>query len=915
MKSKLFIWVNLIIISALLTVGGVSQAADEWECSALPDGSASAAANGDELLMSFETTGAASSASARRTYDLTEYGQICISFTAEFSGVSSSLQRKLSIQNSSLMSTELINICGTSLKLFGADTGLVLDENTPVCFDIGIDKEAKRAAIWVDGEQVFCRDIASKWKNFNYSNMQVFFRNYCLAGSAALTSELKITDYFLTDKETGFASVPENGAESVDTESSGIELSYKGLKSPEVFSHENYTLTCGGEEVGFTVSRKGSKAIVVPEGGFSSESEYLLTILRIDDIFGNTESENQTVSFKTAISGYEKPQLEISADSELVYDTGAVNISAGAESAFGIESIAFYVNGQQYRVFSGSRAELSFSAEAGVYSIYAEARDSLGGYAQSETVTVTVIHNELPQISFEGIVNSGIYDASALAEIFVSARDIDGEVRELSVYINNVPQKKAAGDSLSLDLSGLEAGIYIMTVYAMDNSGFTGSQDIMFTVSRGTKVITRFESDFNNYVSEGDIAPSGMQFIMGGDAKILSSNDYGEEHGTVAVFRSEGGEVNGKTAHGSWARLNTTGTANTFSISMDINFRNKDAQFYYMLKHPSQSIVCIDVMFREGLFTLRDGGSVAYSMEYEPDKWYSINYTVDIVNHKYWFTLDGELIADGFRIGNSAHTLVDARLVLEFPSGPVPCGMAFDNMKVDYIEPLTQITSIGYDETASAAKVSPYAKKLLVNLNTKLQAETLNSASVLLFCGDEQIPYKELSYSSEDKRITIIPAEGLRSNQKYTVKLTNKVCDSSGTYLTGGLESGFFVDYADFDVYELKLTEDGGQICAEGSIINKTESPSDCYIILNIFSGSKLVNTTVKKVTAARDGHTAFKTDLLSKDAAQTAEAYVWSSLNNPVSVASEIYIKITQARMSPASKAAGSISEFQWEF
>lgn len=888
MKNKLLILINLIIISAVFTIAGVAYGAGEWECSALPEGAAISEADGNELLMSFETGGAASSASAKKTYDLTEYGRICISFTAEFGGTSSSAQRKLSIQNSSLMSTELINICGASLKLFGADTGLVLTENTPAVFDIGIDRDTRDAAVWVDGKLIFSGNIGSKWKNFNYGSMQIYFRNYCNAGAGSFSSFLKITEFSLTDNEQGFTSMPADGAEAVDSDE--IVIFYKGLKSPQVFSPENYTLEQGGEAVPFTVVRKGAAAYITPEGGFSSQAQYTLTILKIEDVFGNTESENQTVSFKTAVSGYEKPQVEISADRERIYDTEAVCISADAVSGYGIESVSVYVNGQKYREFPGSKAELSFSAEAGVYSIYAEARDSLGGYGESEAVTVTVVHNELPEIFVEGIENSKVYDGADLTEVLVRAEDADGEVTELSVYINNTLEKTTSGGSISLDLSGLEPGIYIMAVYAADNSGFTRSRDIMFTVSRGTKVITRYESDFSNYVSDGTASPSGLQFILSGDARILSSDDYGEDHGTVAVFKSEGEEENGKTAHGSWARLNTTGTTNAFSITMDINFRNRDAQFYYMLKHPSQSVVCIDVMFSEGVFTLRDGGKTAFSMEYEPDRWYTINYTVDIVNHKYWFTMDGELLADGFKIGNSAHTLVDARLVMEFPGGPVPCGMAFDNMKVEYIEPLTQITSIGCDEDPASAKVSPYAKELFVNLNTELQADSLNSATVLLFCGDEQIPYKKLGYSSGDKRITISLSESLRSNQKYTVKLTNRVCDSSGTYLTGGIEGGFFVDYADLDVYELKLSENGGSICAEGSIINKTESPSDCYIILNIFSGSKLVDTAVKKVTAAEKGQTAFKTDLLSKSAAQTAEAYVWSSLNNPVSVASEIY-------------------------
>ena len=96
-----------------------AKAAGTWECTALPDGSSYVNAADDSLEMYYSTDGNEGRANAEREYNLSGYEQICISFTSEVSTADSEAVRRLNIQNSSLLTTEIINITGDSLRVFG----------------------------------------------------------------------------------------------------------------------------------------------------------------------------------------------------------------------------------------------------------------------------------------------------------------------------------------------------------------------------------------------------------------------------------------------------------------------------------------------------------------------------------------------------------------------------------------------------------------------------------------------------------------------------------------------------------------------------------------------------------------------------------------------------------------------------
>lgn len=884
------------LLAAAIAFGSLSlcnfeaKAAGSWECSALPEDSSYVNAEDSNLDLYFKTDNNEGRANAERSYDLSDNEQICISFVSEISTIDSSAVRRLNIQNNSLTTTEIINITGSELKVFGTQSEKSLEAQKEYQFDIGIKPDTGYAVVWLDSEQIYSGELGNKWKNFNYSSMNILFRNTSSSQISALESEWKISDYSLTDNSDTFTTSPENGEAFVDSERGGIDIKFSGLKTPEVFSNGNYELWADSEQIGFNIERSGNTARIVPENGLEPSTHYSLTIKTISDVFGTLQCENEIIEFDTADADYEKATVSISADSENIYDNESAYITIDAYSSQGIQKTVIYVNDEEYKVFEGAPENFEFTEKEGTYKMYAEVTDIMGGKAVSETIVINILHNEPPEITVSGLVNGMTYEASKLKSIGISASDPDGTIEYLRAEVNGEEYELDPAVNNTLDLSGLEPDMYTLTVYTADNSGTTESKEIAFTVLEGYTTTRVFESDFNSYTSDGTTNP-GITFNMGGDAQLIASKDYGEEHGTVVLFKTDGGEVGGNTAHGSWGRIVTSNTTDGFIIQMDINLINDKGFFYFMLKHPTQAPLAMDVQIKSGELTLNNNGSIAVRRTLTPGEWYTIIYRVDLKNHKYWFTLDDELLADEFNLGNTSLTQVDTRLVMEFPDKvPTQCGLAFDNMTVDYITPIPQVTSVTGDDNEVVSRISPYTNKLNVAVNTELSSATINRETVQLYCGDERVYYDSIKYDSTSRMLTITLSEKLRSDQDYAVVITDSVTTADGGIITGGMRGEFSVDYSDTDVSSFNLDLSGNSIKASGSIYNRTGKPGECYVIVNIFNGIRIVNTYVEKVSYSRATETNFKIEGVDMSGGTRAEAYVWKSLSKPEPVSSRIY-------------------------
>lgn len=868
-----------------------AKAAGTWECTALPDGSSYVNAADDSLEMYYSTDGNEGRANAEREYDLSGYEQICISFTSEVSTVDSEAVRRLNIQNSSLLTTEIINITGDSLSVFGTDTETVIEAGREYRFDIGVMPETGYAVVWLDSEQIFAGELGSKWRNFNYSSMNILFRNTSAGRTSTLDSEWLVDSYSLTNADEGFTSIPADGDVYVDSAIGSIEVRYNGIKSPEVYSAENYTLTADGEEIPFYTERAGSTARIVPEDGLIPDAHYMLTIKAVSDIFGNVQSENETITFTTAESGYVAPEVYISADRTDIDDTSRITVTLDITSVAAVARTMVYANGEVYLEHDGALSGFDFGGEAGVYEIYVVVWDELGGRAVSDTLTVNIIHNESPVITVTGVDTGMTAEAEALKEVTVSAADTDGRVTVLSAEIGGETYELDPAAENVLDMSGLAPAIYDLTVTAEDDYGAVTTKVIRFTVTAGSVMTEVLANDFEDYESDGAVSPSGISFMLYGDARLTSSADYGEEHGTVCVLSSEGGEVGGQTADGSWGNIVTSGTTNSFSIKMDVQILTDKGFFYFMLRHPSQSQLSLDAQIRDSVLILNNNGSSAVRRDIEPGQWYSIEYTVDLPSHTYSFWLDGELLADGLGMSNKSLTQANTRFIMEFTDKiPVKCGIAIDNMSVSYEEPIPQIMSISNDGLDSAEKVSPYAGTLDIDLNTVISPDSLTAETVQLYCGDESVGFGGISYDSETRKISLTLTEKLRSDHDYSITLTDGITLSDGSYLPQPLTERFSVDFMDVDIRSIEINKTSGGVNVSGSIYNRTGTGGTVYAIVNIFNGNRFVRTRVEEVSYGSAADTAFETDTVDTSGGTRAEVYIWNRLSEPVPASSRIY-------------------------
>ena len=860
------------------SASGVSYAAgaaeNSWECVSTPD-AGFAEADGENITLSFSGAPAARSASAEKAFDLSENGQINLSFTAKYSGKSTSVNRRIYLRNSATKATELINISGGAVRTLGqSEIFSGMEENKDYSFLIGIKPESADMVIYIDGEKVFDDNMGSKWKSFDLSAMKVYIRNNTTSKDEAIESEFTVRGFNLTDRVSAFTSYPSDGDAFVDAENlSALHIDLGGAATAlEIAAYK------GGEPIEAAVELSGLSAEITPSGGFEENAEYSFSIISATDLFGEKAEINKTISFTTASSGYVLPTVSISADKEQIYDTTSAKITVSASSELGIEKTELYENGALVKTFSEG-GEYIFRNSEGKYTFYAAAYDINGGKSVSDEITVTVLHNEIPKISVSGVTSGEAASPSELKSVLITALDPDGSVTYIGAEIDGEIIAENFGGALELDLSGTALGLHSMKITAKDNCGGEAEEIIKLIVSAESNVRQIVFNDFEGYSSDGSTVPSGLPYpAITGDAKIMSSSDFGAEHGTVAVFKTDGEAVDGQTANGSWARLNTTGTIYSYSIEMDLYQLSEFGKTYFIFKHPSQSVAGAYIeIYGDKIKIASTSGS--QMLDFKHGEWHHIRFDVDMVKHCYSFWLDGEKVADKYGI-SPALTQIDTRLVLDMMNTSEYMGYALDNLSIKYIEPSAQFTDVGYDGEFGGAKVSPVAKTLDFKLNAKLTAATLSEKTVLLYDGERQMKTGKISYNSDSGILTVAIGEKLKSDSKYKLTLTDKVSDSGGLPLVNGASAVFETGYAPLDVISGSIKKKGGRVRGEAVLTNTTGAAQECFLILNIFSGNTPVDTSVCKITVPEGDNIQISSNELDISGSESAELYVWKSLD-----------------------------------
>ena len=111
-----------------------------------------------------------------------------MTFSLEIEGSEEGNLRKILLQNpGTLLITEVMGITGGTLSAFGEQIGTV-EENVPLLVSLAVDTQTKEAVVWIEDEIVFQGSVASKWRNFDYDNLELEFRNYTSSKTATMRS-------------------------------------------------------------------------------------------------------------------------------------------------------------------------------------------------------------------------------------------------------------------------------------------------------------------------------------------------------------------------------------------------------------------------------------------------------------------------------------------------------------------------------------------------------------------------------------------------------------------------------------------------------------------------------------------------------------------------------------------------------
>lgn len=878
-----------LILTGVMTFisAAAALAADNWECVVTPDeGGNIAEAYGGNISLSFGGGNSARSTSAERVYDLSKNEQINISFKASYTGSSSLVNRRIYLRNSSTKSTELINFNGTSVKTLG-QTEIMKNtaENTLYSVSIGIKPENAYMVIYINGEKVYDDFMVSKWKSFDFSELKVYVRNHTSSKEEDVVSEFKISDFEISDSVSSFVTTPSDG----DTFVSTSDLDAFEIKFDGAVSGVDADFYKDGETAEFEVKSEGSRAYIIPKLGFEENSQYRIDIKSADDLFANKVIFGKSVTFSTAQGGYSLPDVTVNAENTDIFDTQTTTVFVHSESDYGIEKTELYKNGELAEVFDGADGEYIFGGDAGKYEFYAVSYDINGGKSSSVKTVITVRHNDVPKISVSGVTSGEAASPSELKNVIISSSDNDGEVVYLCVMIDGETVKEENSESFTVDLSGISLGLHQMKVIARDNNSGESEKLIKLVISGESNVRQIVFNDFEGYSSDGSAFPSGLNYpAITGDAKIISSDEYGKEHGTVAVFKTDGKAVDGKTASGSWARLNTTGTTYSYSIEMDLYQLTEYGKTFFIFKHPSQSAAGTYIEIYEDRIKVA-GTDTTKFFDFPHGQWHHIRFDVDMVKHYYSFWLNGDLIADKFSI-SPALTQIDTRLVLDMLNTSEYMGYALDNLSIKYIEPTAQFTEVGYDGRFGDDLISPVAETLCFKLNAKLTAATLNDKTVLLYENGEKMKLGKISYNFDEGIITVKLFQKLKSASKYRIELTDGVSDSSGLPLTNGASASFETGYAPLDVKSAAVTVLNGKSYGRCIFTNTTGESAECFIILNIFSGDTPVDTVVKKVIIPVGDST--QADITGPEikSGEKAEMYIWKSLSGQTVVTPQVF-------------------------
>lgn len=863
-------------VSAMEIAGSdILSLPDGWTVTAQPEGSAEVSMTDGSLSLAFDTTAQADRGRAEvmtSAYDLSG-GKILLSFLTDFSENGDKVTKSISVMDDDIWnSVELFRINQGMLTAFSnadAKVSCAAGKHRITIFVDPTGEEASGAA-WLDRTCIYQGSLGS-WKNsIDRSGLKLYIRNSASAAVSEAAS-WNISD-LVFQNVTGsyaFSSLPQDGQQMIAPETlTAISLSFGTRLYDGMYDDSNYTLTCNGETIPFTLKETQNGVDVIPADGFFKLSDYRLTVASVKDLLGNELESQKTVSFRTAYEGYTAPTvaLDPAMDALTVYAGQKTTLTyTASESTTSVET---YVDGKLSATLGGAPYQYVYTPQtAGKAEIMAVAKDSLGGSGYSEKLAVTILENDVPSLSVSGITDGATYDAASLPKVTVSAADANGIEKLQLAFDGNVVQEIHGAEGV-FDLSGISGGTRTVTVTAFDIYGLSVSQSFTVNIESAQYRVT-YQNDFSDYTGSNTL-PREMQ---GGPQRgYLDVKTIDEAHGKSLIIGMDVADTNYTEANTAYVGIPAGAAVGGITLDMDIYLDSVPQDRYrFSLKQTGGAETNILYITNNQFQFLSSQGVVGQSLAYETKRWYHLTVRANVANHTFRLSLDGTVMVENGVITGSMSAL-DFIRVFGPSDDTLKSFIAVDNVEVKRLYELPQL-SFG-------AENLPGSSVLQFQTSQALYAPSVTLDRVKLYDAFGEVKITAVDLKAQTAYITC--ASPLRGNMDYRVVLSPEIRFSDGPSIGVAVEGAFRTACAALDVKDARF--DGGQLTLR--MVNTTGAAKRVYVICQVMEGSSVKRLSVNQLDVA--SQSAAKDYAVSLPAAAGDEyimAYVWDSLSAPTAV------------------------------
>ena len=488
------------------------------------------------------------------------------------------------------------------------------------------------------------------------------------------------------------------------------------------------------------------------------------------------------------------------------------------------------------------------------------------------------------------------YSSESLKEIELM---VDGEISEVDLYVDYNLFETFTEAPYVFDLSDLSIGTHRISAVACGVSGINkiANVDILvfgddeysgnnwagnWTID-GTSSGRGKHSELDGYVSPKEdgtyIFPFNGGMTDNYSKRIaIESHSFDDSHGTVARLTKVSPTSN--LTHKFIIQPPTGSVGSLFKAKMDVRIdelTGGDMGFSLM----GAGSVCFGAD-SEGFFGVDEYNERHY-VSYEAGSWYTLEldvnaligfYSAKLINCE---TSEEITLVKNVYIGKFTPKLI---FWLNLSSS-VALDVSIDNWIAEkgYATPIlsdVMVNTAGDNHIINAQINTNYS-----NDYDKPGVNSINKDNIKVFCGNEEVVVKDVSYDKVNHMGAVITLEeDLVSQTEYSVVLSTDVQNGKGTRIPAQQQLFFETDVNSIDVTDLKLLSNENGSSITGTMVDSENAGGTKFAIISVWQEGKLMEIKVNELSWENGG--VFETDKVNFEDGQQLEFSVWDGFALP---------------------------------